>query len=256
MASHSTFLIANCSTSPIYIIFSECWLMKVSLSFTTIEQLTLDAVKRTLATAEHFRVQNRAQTIRPGYEAYSSMEMSANQSNSESEATGVREWMGTNRFVLLSKNWQCRRNGPRWRNPSEVFRNNADVYYQNRTISHRSINKCSKSIKLLRYENNICDTEDINAVYNSFRWDNCNKCFPILSNLRRHIQVCENLVRNKYPSSAYQLKETMFENVSNSGKIVAENFRLVNNFVAFDFESICVAETTTDTSSTENTPTT
>ena len=123
-------------------------------------------------------------------------------------------------------------------------------------LSHRSINKYSKSIKLLRYENHICYTKDINAVFNSFRCDNCNKFFPKLSNLRRHLPVCENLVRNKYPSSAYQLKETVFEKLSKFDIIVPENIRLFDNLAVFDFESICVAETTTDTNSTENTPTT
>ena len=52
------------------------------------------------------------------------------------------------------------------------------------------------------------------------------------------------------------MKEAVIEKFSNFDKIVPENIRLVDNLAVVDFESICVAETTTDTNSTEITPTT
>ena len=109
-------------------------------------------------------------------------------------------------------------------------------------LSHRCINKYSKGIQLLRYNNHICYTKDINGVSNSFRCDNCNKFFSKHSNLRRHSPVCDKLVKNKYPCSAYSLKETVFEKLSQFDILVPENIRLFDNLAVFDFESICVAE--------------
>ena len=123
-------------------------------------------------------------------------------------------------------------------------------------LSHRSINKNSKSIKLLRYQNHICYTQDINAVFNSFRCDNCNNFFRSIQSgvdIYQFVIICE---RNKYPSSAYLLKEMVFIKISKFDITVLENIRMFDNFAVFDFESICVAENnSTDTSSAENFPT-
>ena len=81
-------------------------------------------------------------------------------------------------------------------------------------LSHRSINEYSKSIKLLRYQNHICYTKDINAVFNPFHCDNCNNCFQSIQSgvdIYQFVIFCK---RKKYPSSAYLLKETVLEKVS------------------------------------------
>ena len=122
-------------------------------------------------------------------------------------------------------------------------------------LSNWSIHYYSKSIKLLRYQNHICYTKDINAVFISFRCDNCNKFFPKHSNWRRHLPVCDNLVRNKYPSSAYHWKETVFKKLFQFDIIVPEKIRQFNSFAVFDIEFICVAENnSTDANSAKNTP--
>ena len=64
-------------------------------------------------------------------------------------------------------------------------------------------------------------------------------------------------MRNKYPSSAYHLKETVVGKLSKFEIIVSENISLFDVLAVFDFESICVAEiNSTDISSAEITPTT
>ena len=64
----------------------------------------------------------------------------------------------------------------------------------------------------IHFHDRICYTKDVIAVFNSFRCDSCDNFFPKHSNFRRHLPVCDNLVRNKYPSSAYHLNETVFRN--------------------------------------------
>ena len=64
-------------------------------------------------------------------------------------------------------------------------------------LSRRSINKHSKSVTLLSYQNHICYTKDLSAVFNCFRCENCNTFFQKHANLRRHLPVCSEKVRKK-----------------------------------------------------------
>ena len=69
-------------------------------------------------------------------------------------------------------------------------------------LSRRSINKHSRSVTLLSYYNHICYTKDLNAVFNCFRCENCNKFFFKHSNLRRHLPVCSE----KYKKNSQNLR--------------------------------------------------
>ena len=90
-------------------------------------------------------------------------------------------------------------------------------------LSRRSIIKHSRSVTFLSHHNHVCYTKDLNAVFNCFRCENCNKFVRKYCNLRLHLPVCSEKVREKFPNSAYQ-------------------FRLFRNLAIFDFESICVTD--------------
>ena len=94
-------------------------------------------------------------------------------------------------------------------------------------LSRRSINKHSRSVTLLSYQNHICYTKDLCAVFNCFRCENCNTFFQKHANLRRHLPVCSEKVREKFPNSAYRLKETVFENFRN----LELQFQKITNFL-------------------------
>ena len=51
---------------------------------------------------------------------------------------------------------------------------------------------------------------------------------------------CEELVKNIYPKSVYQLRETLFDKPRAFDIEVAEGDALFKKFAVFDFESICV----------------
>ena len=113
-------------------------------------------------------------------------------------------------------------------------------------LSRRSINKLSRSVALLIFQNYICYTKDLNAVFNCFSCESCNKNFYKHSNLRRHLPVCGEKVQEIIPTSGYQSKETVFEKLSKFEITVPEDFRLFENLAIFDLESICVTENSSE----------
>ena len=51
---------------------------------------------------------------------------------------------------------------------------------------------------------------------------------------------CEELLKNIYPKSVYQLRESLFDKLKAFDIEVEERDTLFNNFAVFDFDSICV----------------
>ena len=54
------------------------------------------------------------------------------------------------------------------------------------------------------------------------------------------MRKCEELVKNIYPKTVYQLRETLFDKLRAFDIEVADGDTLFNNFAVFDFGSICV----------------
>ena len=64
------------------------------------------------------------------------------------------------------------------------------------------------------------------------------------SSLQRHLPKCEELFRNNYPRSVYQLRETLFDKLKAFDIEVTEDKLHITNVAVFDFESICVKNST------------
>ena len=86
----------------------------------------------------------------------------------------------------------------------------------------------------------MCYDTDVNKVFNFFLCSTCKTFFTRSSNLQRHMPKCEELVKNVYPKSVYQLRETLFDKLRAFDIQVADGDTLFNNFAVFDSESICV----------------
>ena len=111
-------------------------------------------------------------------------------------------------------------------------------------LTRRSSMKRSKTTSLLRYENHICWTADINKFLKKFRCYVCDHFFDRSNNLEVHMRNCSEKTKHHYPSGAYQLSETIFERLEDVNINVPQELRLFSNLIVFDFESITVPDNT------------
>ena len=87
------------------------------------------------------------------------------------------------------------------------FEEQAEMFAE---LTRRSSMKRSRTTLLLRYENHICWTADINKFLKKFRCYICDQSFDRSFSLLRHMQNCYENTQHKYPTGAYQLCETIF----------------------------------------------
>ena len=109
-------------------------------------------------------------------------------------------------------------------------------------LCRRSIQKCEKGVKLLRYNNHICYVNNINALFKAFRCTTSDTFFSKTGNLERHLVTCSDLVKHFYPKNVYELRETLFEKLDAFSIPYKNEQKLFKNLAIFDFESICVKE--------------
>ena len=84
-------------------------------------------------------------------------------------------------------------------------------------IARQSVQKYENSVRLLGYNNHICYGNNINAVFQSFRFPNCDTFFNKTYSLERHLTTCSERVKNVYPLNLYQIPETIFDKLDSFG---------------------------------------
>ena len=109
-------------------------------------------------------------------------------------------------------------------------------------LATQSVQKYENTVRLLRYNNQICYVSNINAVFESFRCPKCNTFFSRTFNLERHLTTCSERVKNIYPRNVYQIRETLFDKLDSFGIKYTSQQKLFKSLAIFDFESICVQE--------------
>ena len=107
-------------------------------------------------------------------------------------------------------------------------------------LARRSIGRFDKTVKLLRFNNHIIHTNDIDSFFKCFRCPSCDTFFNKSDNFNKHFLRCKDRVRHIYPKNVYELRETLFEKLEGVNLPVSEDNKLFNNLAIFDFESICV----------------
>ena len=107
-------------------------------------------------------------------------------------------------------------------------------------LALRSLQRFNSTATLLRYNNHISYVTDVNKVFKAFRFPTNDKIFRRSGNLQRHLPKSDELVKNIYPKTGYQLRETLFDILRAFNIKFASDQSLFNNFAVFDFESICV----------------
>ena len=104
--------------------------------------------------------------------------------------------------------------------------------------------KRTMTTSLLRYENHISWTAEINKFLKKFRCYVSNQFFDRSNNLLVHRRNCSKNTQHRYPSGAYQLSETVFDLLEDLNIIVPAELRLFSRLIVFDFESITVTDMT------------
>ena len=66
-------------------------------------------------------------------------------------------------------------------------------------LARRSIQKYENSVKLLRYNNQICYVNNINVLFKAFRCTTCDKFFTRTGYLERRLVTCSERVKHIYP---------------------------------------------------------
>ena len=107
-------------------------------------------------------------------------------------------------------------------------------------LARRSVQKHENTVRLLRYNNQVCYVNNINAVFQSFRRPICDTFFKRTFNLERHLTTCSEGVKNVYPRNVYQIRETLFDTLDTFGINYTSEQKLFKNLAIFNFESICV----------------
>ena len=95
-------------------------------------------------------------------------------------------------------------------------------------------------MKLLRFNNHIIHTNDIDSFFKCFRCPSCDCFFNRSDNFNRHLLTCKDRVRQINPKNAYTLRETIFQKMDGFNIPYTEDQKLFSNVAVFDFESICV----------------
>ena len=109
-------------------------------------------------------------------------------------------------------------------------------------LARRNVQKNENTVRLLRYNNHICNVNNNNAVFQSFRCPNCDTFFNRTFNLERHLTIWSERVKNIYPKNVYQVRATLFDKPHSFGIEYTHEQTLFKNLAIFDFESICVQE--------------
>ena len=69
-------------------------------------------------------------------------------------------------------------------------------------LARRSIGKFEKTVKLLRFNNHIIHTNDIDSFFKCFRCPSCDCFFNRSDNFNRHLLTCKDRVRHIFPKNA------------------------------------------------------
>ena len=107
-------------------------------------------------------------------------------------------------------------------------------------IARRSIGRFDETVKLLRFNNHVIHTNNIDSFFKCFRCPSCDTFFNKSDNFNKHLLRCKDRVKHIYPKNVYELCETLFEKLEGFSLPVSEDNKLFNNLAIFDFDSICV----------------
>ena len=105
-----------------------------------------------------------------------------------------------------------------------------------RDLARRSIGKFDKTVKLLRFNNHIIHTNDIDSFYKCFRYLSRDTFFHKLDHFNQHLVRCKDRLKRIFSKNVYELRETLFEKLEEFNLPVSEDNKLFNSLAIFDFD--------------------
>ena len=94
-------------------------------------------------------------------------------------------------------------------------------------LARRITGRFDKTVKLLRFNNHIIHTNDIDSFFKCFRCPSCDTSFKRSEFLNKHILRCKYRVKHIYPKNVYELRETLFETLEGFNLPVSEDNKLL-----------------------------
>ena len=111
-----------------------------------------------------------------------------------------------------------------------------------RELARRSAGQQSFTVRLLRYNSNICYVSNINAFFRTYRCPLCDQFIGGAPNLERHLTTCKERLKHVLPVNVYQMLERLFDKLDSFRIPYSDDQKLSENMAIFDFESNCVQE--------------
>ena len=104
-----------------------------------------------------------------------------------------------------------------------------------RRTSSTNLGRFDKTVKLLRFNNHILHTNDIDSFFKCFRCPRCDTFFKRSEFPNKHLLRYKDRVKQIYPKNVYKFRETLFEKLEGLNFPVSEDNKLLNNLSNFQF---------------------
>ena len=94
-----------------------------------------------------------------------------------------------------------------------IFINYFDIWEAEHVgeIARRSRGRLDKTVKLLRFNNHIFHTNNIDSFFKCFRYPSCDTFFHKSDQFNHHLLRCKDRVRLLYLKKVYEFRETLFK---------------------------------------------
>ena len=106
--------------------------------------------------------------------------------------------------------------------------------------SSEVMERLKEAMKLLKFNKHLIQTNGFDSFFECFRCPNSDTFFHKSDHFNKHLIRFKDRVLQIYPSNAYTLRETIFDNFDVLNVPYTEEGELISNVAIFDFETKCV----------------
>ena len=104
-------------------------------------------------------------------------------------------------------------------------------------LAQQSIGRVDKTVKLMRSNNHLIFTKDIDRLTKRFGFPGCDHFFSKSYKFNKHLLRCKDRVRHVYPNNVFELSKILFDKLKGFNLLVSEDERHFKKLAIFDLES-------------------